>query len=79
MKRRRWIGSVEGCLGKKVYTSYWAANRATKQLAKFQEGSKINLYRCSNCHYWHIGNTLKGNTGRKRLNRKEGKTRYRYG
>lgn len=51
-------GSSASCYGKKVYYSYWAAQRAARNLNKHREGTKANFYRCVICHFWHVGNTM---------------------
>ena len=52
------IGRPVGCFGKKVFTSYWSAARAAKNLNKFREQAKANPYKCPNCNKFHVGNTM---------------------
>lgn len=58
------MGSLANCYGKKKFKTYWEANRVAKGHNRHIEGYRVNIYRCKSCHFWHIGNTLKGGRGR---------------
>jgi hypothetical protein len=68
------IGRPVGCYGKKIFTSYWAAARAAKNLNKFEQSAHANSYRCPNCHFYHVGNSmgkLKHNRHSRHTNKEE--------
>lgn len=46
------------CAGKKIYGSWWAADRAARRLNRFRDNSKANPYRCPKCRRFHVGNTM---------------------
>lgn len=56
------------CAGKKKFTTYWQAYRNAQGLNFFRDKAKANVYKCSVCRLWHVGNSLKGN---RRGNRKQ--------
>lgn len=51
---------TDGCFGKKVYASYWAAARAAKRLNRAYAGARANPYHCVFCKGYHCGNQIKG-------------------
>jgi len=55
MNRRNGNSS---CSGKKVFTSWYAAQRSANQLNKFREGAKANVYKCNSCKSFHVGNSM---------------------
>lgn len=69
------IGRDSGCFGKKIYTSWWSAARASKNLNKFVNTAKTNPYRCERCHLYHVGNSLH-TTGTKKHNRHARRNEY---
>ena len=61
-------GSQYECYGKTAYQSYYGANRQSNKLNRQRDGARVNIYRCSTCHDWHVGNSL-GTIKRKRVSR----------
>ena len=61
-------GNNYQCYGKTAYLSYYNARRQCKKLNRVRDGARVNIYRCSTCHDWHVGNSL-GTIKRKRVSR----------
>lgn len=74
----RQIGDPASCYGKKIYQSYWGAQRSARRLTRNRDGTRANPYRCDGCHNWHVGNTS-GKLKRRRMSRHDEKRRYRRG
>lgn len=51
-------GESLSCYGKKVFPTYWAAQRSARTLNKYRDGAKANPYKCDNCKGFHVGNTM---------------------
>lgn len=50
------------CYGKKIFRTYWQANRNAHGLNRFVGGdAKANAYKCSTCGQYHVGNHIRGN------------------
>ena len=43
------------CDGKDGFLSYGLARRVMRRMRKRKKGIKFNLYRCTFCRCWHIG------------------------
>ena len=72
------IGRPVGCYGKKIFTSYWAAARAAKNLNKFEQSAHAGPYKCADCHFFHVGNTM-GKRKRNRNSRHTMKEEFQHG
>lgn len=48
------------CSGKKRFPTYWQASRSAKSLNYYRDKAKANVYKCSICRLWHVGNSMKG-------------------
>ena len=46
------------CYGKKIFPSYWSAQRSARDLNKHRDGAKANPYKCDTCKFFHVGNTM---------------------
>ena len=77
-KTKPRTGDRASCEGKKRYTSYSQAERSSKGLLRRRHNSKINIYRCDNCSFYHIGNTM-GKFKHKQVGRNVEKREYRGG
>lgn len=57
---QRSTGSTEPvtCHGKKVFQSYYSADKSAKILNHYNEGTHAGPYRCPICNKWHVGNSL---------------------
>jgi len=67
--------SAAQCFGKRRYKSYWAAQKASRGLNRFKDGSRTHPYSCLNCHSYHVG-TSTGTIKKRRLDRHKKKGKY---
>lgn len=61
MSRMLMSQIAAGCSGKKDHRTYWRAYRAAKNLNRHRDNAKCGVYRCGNCKYWHVGNSIRRN------------------
>lgn len=66
-------GNEAMCYGKKVFLSYYQADRSAHGLNRKRDNAKANIYKCPHCHWYHVGNSM-GKVRRpqsERFNKKE--------
>ena len=54
------------CDGKKEFQTYWQAVRAASRLNRSRDKAKANVYKCSRCAYFHVGNSLHSDTRKRK-------------
>lgn len=56
---------ARSCPGKTPFATAESAHRSLKRMTrrrkfKARTGERLNVYRCRQCHFWHLGNSLAG-------------------
>jgi len=46
---------VAGCSHKRCYDNANTARRVAKNMRRHLDRCKVDAYRCTHCHFWHIG------------------------
>lgn len=56
-----------GCFGKHAFTTRGTAERVAKRAQRKEDGARVNVYRCSFCSHFHIGNRPERKPNRKKM------------
>lgn len=56
--RNQSIHGDASCYGKKVYKTYWQAQRAGKRLNRSRDQARVHPYKCNSCGFYHVGNGM---------------------
>lgn len=63
------------CEGKKVFETFYQAQRSAHKLNRRRDKAKTGAYKCPGTHHFHVGNTM-GNKHRRKAQTMKGIERY---